>query len=33
MLLLYIGNNILLSVLASQVTKNSMLAGVEEMID
>ena len=33
MILLYIGNNILISVLANQVSKNSYLSGVEEMID
>lgn len=33
MILLYIGNNILQSVLASQVLKNSYLKSVEEMID
>jgi hypothetical protein len=33
MLLLYIGNNILISILASQISKNSMLESVEEMLD
>jgi hypothetical protein len=33
MLLLYVGNNILISVLANQVSKNSYLSSVEEMID
>lgn len=33
MLLLYIGNNILISVLANQVSKNSYLSSVEDMID
>jgi hypothetical protein len=33
MLLLYVGNNILISILANQVSKNSYLSSVEEMID
>ena len=33
LLLLYVGNNILLSVLASQVSKNSMVDSIEEMVD
>lgn len=33
MLLLYVGNNILISILASQISKNSMLLSVEEMLD
>lgn len=33
MILLYVGNNILQSILASQVLKNSYLRSVEEMID
>jgi hypothetical protein len=33
MILLYIGNNIVQSILASQVLKNSYLRSVEEMID
>ena len=33
MLLLYVGNNILISILASQISKNSMLESVEEMLD
>lgn len=33
MLLLYIGNNILISILANQVSKNSYLTSVEDMID